>query len=169
MGTSGKRPSQGFVRCTQGASAVEFALVLPVLVFLLLGGIELANAYFLRSQMIETTRDAARRAAVGSLPLDRVPGFVRAQLAAATDAEVHVTVAEGSSEFGQDITVKSAVPLADLLPFTSSRSSVDTAQPPPSEGGTQQQPATKRTDTTDSGTDAKRAALSVSVTMLRER
>jgi hypothetical protein len=113
-----RRPYGTFAGCERGASAVEFAFLAPVLILLVLGGIELADAFFLRSHMAEAARDAARRVAVGAMTTAEVPGFVRARLAGATDAEVRVTVTETEGEFGTDVTVTAAVPLAELLPFT---------------------------------------------------
>jgi Flp pilus assembly protein TadG len=113
-----RRPYRTFAGCEGGASAVEFAFLAPVLILLVLGGIELADAFFLRSHMAEAARDAARRVAVGAMTTAEVPGFVRARLAGATDAEVRVTVTEAEGEFGTDVTVTAAVPLAELLPFT---------------------------------------------------
>jgi Flp pilus assembly protein TadG len=113
-----RRPYGTFAGCERGASAVEFAFLAPVLILLVLGGIELADAFFLRSHMAEAARDAARRVAVGAMTTAEVPGFVRARLAGATDAEVRVTVTEAEGEFGTDVTVTAAVPLAELLPFT---------------------------------------------------
>jgi hypothetical protein len=129
-----RRPHGTFAGCERGASAVEFAFLAPVLILLFLGGIELADAFFLRSHMAEAACDAARRVAVGAMTAAEAPGFVRARLAGATDAEVRVAVTEAEGEFGTDVTVTAAVPLAELLPFTGGGTSRIGEEQPPVEG-----------------------------------
>ena len=52
-------------RDQQGAAAVEFALLLPLLVLLLFGMIEFGFAFNTRIQATNAAREAARRAVVG--------------------------------------------------------------------------------------------------------
>jgi Flp pilus assembly pilin Flp len=52
-------------RDQQGAAAVEFALLLPLLVLLLFGMIEFGLAFNTRIQATNAAREAARRAVVG--------------------------------------------------------------------------------------------------------
>jgi len=52
-------------RDDKGAAAVEFALVLPILVLLLFGMIEFGVVYDAQLQVTHAAREGARRAAVG--------------------------------------------------------------------------------------------------------
>ena len=54
-------------RDERGASAVEFALVLPFLIMLLLGIIQYGSLFLVQTRMNDAARDTARRLAVGDL------------------------------------------------------------------------------------------------------
>ncbi len=58
---------RGFWRDEHGASAVEFALVAPLLIGLLLGIIQYGSLFLLQTRMNDTARDTVRRLAVGDL------------------------------------------------------------------------------------------------------
>ena len=58
---------RGFWRDQRGASAVEFALVAPLLIGLLLGIIQYGSLFLLQTRMNDAARDTARRLAVGDL------------------------------------------------------------------------------------------------------
>ena len=58
---------RGFWRDQRGASAVEFALVAPLLIGLLLGIIQYGSLFLLQTRMNDTARDTVRRLAVGDL------------------------------------------------------------------------------------------------------
>ena len=53
-----------FVRCTDGASAVEFVIVLPILILFLFGTVALSSALYVHVNMQNAAREAARRMAV---------------------------------------------------------------------------------------------------------
>lgn len=74
-----------------GAAAVEFALVLPILVALLLGIIQLGWYFFVANSASGAAREAARRVVVGDCWNDdsyptRFKGFVAGQAPTTTDA-----------------------------------------------------------------------------------
>jgi Flp pilus assembly protein TadG len=52
----------GFGRRQEGAAAVEFALIIPVLMLLLLGGMDLAHAYYIEHVITNASREGARYA-----------------------------------------------------------------------------------------------------------
>ena len=56
-----------FWRDQSGASAVEFALIAPLLVTLLLGVIQYGSLFLTENRMTDTARDTARRLAVGDI------------------------------------------------------------------------------------------------------
>jgi Flp pilus assembly protein TadG len=50
-------------RRKEGAVAVEFALILPILVFLVLGGMDLGHRFYLQNLITNASREGARHAA----------------------------------------------------------------------------------------------------------
>ena len=62
------RALQGFVRSRRGNSGVEFALLLPILMLLLFGAIELGRALHDYHVVTQTVRDATRH--LGRSPVD---------------------------------------------------------------------------------------------------
>lgn len=100
-----------------GAGTVEFALLLPFLLIMIVAIIEMSNVYFMRSQLSEITRDATRRFAVGALEKAEVEAFVLKRLAAATKAAGKVDVAEDEADGVTDVTLSLSVPFADVLMF----------------------------------------------------
>lgn len=57
-----------FARDTTAGPIVEFAIIVPVLLLLLLGIIDFANAFFEKNVMISAVREGARLAAVQPMP-----------------------------------------------------------------------------------------------------
>ena len=47
----------------EGAAAVEFALILPILVFLVLGGMDLGHRFYMQNLITNASREGARYAA----------------------------------------------------------------------------------------------------------
>jgi Flp pilus assembly pilin Flp len=106
------RRGLGWCRDERGVSAVEFAMVAPVLIALLLGIIQYGSIFLVQMRMNDTARDTARRLSVGDL---RTPSegeaFARAQLAdwpAAFDV-----VAAMPTPPDRDIAVTITVPMSD--------------------------------------------------------
>ena len=59
--------ASGLRRDERGMAAVEFALVLPVLILVLAGVIQFGSMFFVQNNMTDVARDSARRLAVGEL------------------------------------------------------------------------------------------------------
>ena len=108
-----------FVRPDQGASAIEFALIVPFLLALAAGIIEMTNVFFVRSQLSEIVRDATRRLAVDAFTEEEARSFITAKLAETTNALGVIDVAETHDEekAADDVTVSLDVPLRDILIF----------------------------------------------------
>ena len=100
-----------------GAGAVEFALLLPFMLVLIIAIIEMSNVFFTRSQLSEITRDATRRFAVGALEQTEVQAFVLARLSELTDLQGEVLVDEVETDDIVDVTLSLSVPFADVLIF----------------------------------------------------
>ena len=62
-----RTPFNRFWRDQRGASAVEFALIAPLLFALLLGFIQYGSLFLIQNRMTDAARDTARRMAVGDL------------------------------------------------------------------------------------------------------
>ncbi|HEX2258090.1 MAG TPA: TadE/TadG family type IV pilus assembly protein [Afifellaceae bacterium] len=96
----------------EGASAVEFALVAPVLAALLLGGIEFGLVIYAQNAMQSVTRDAARKLAVNYYDStaaqtdirDHLPGWIR------DTSEVDISNSAPGDPLNNVITVDVAVP-----------------------------------------------------------
>lgn len=122
---------RSFFKCLRGATAVEFALIAPILLTFLLGVIEASRAMWIKSSMQyaveETTRFAmvntgATTAALESLALAKVPG-----LSVAPD--IAFTAVSSSSGGKNYMTVSASydfntvVPLVNVLSITLTASS----------------------------------------------
>ena len=95
-----------------GVSAVEFAMVLPVLVAMLLGIIQYGSIFLVQMRMNDTARDTARRLAVGDLHTQTEgENFARAQLSDWPAA--FQVVADLPKPPDRDIAVTITVPMTD--------------------------------------------------------
>jgi len=101
----------------RGAGAVEFALIVPFLLLMIVAIIEMSNIYFMRNQLNEIARDATRRLAVGALELSAAESFVLARLAQTSNVKGAVEVAETEADDIVDVTLSLSVPFADILLF----------------------------------------------------
>lgn len=85
-----------FRRSDSGQALVEFALVAPLLLFLVIGCVEFARAWNVRQVLSNAARDAARLASLSSpaIDADSVRSAVRVALQAAAldDAVADVTI-----------------------------------------------------------------------------
>lgn len=88
----------------RGAAAVEFALVLPILVLILFGVIEFGGVYNAQLMVTGAAREGAREMAVGGDPADAEATVVAAVVVAGADA-LDVTVSPAMCAAGSDVTV----------------------------------------------------------------
>lgn len=101
----------------QGVGAVEFALILPIVLLLIVSIVEMSNVYFMRNEISEITRDVTRRLAVGALDEDEAKAFALKRLAKSTNATGSVAVTETEVGDVVDVSVSLSVPFADVLLF----------------------------------------------------
>jgi len=106
----------------RGAVAVEFALVLPLLLLLVFGIVQYAYYFFQQQQGAFAVREAARQLAVGQLGCTDLGSFVGDRL---SGASAQVSVAGASPvQTGDNLTVSLRFPAADfnfpLIPFPDS-------------------------------------------------
>jgi Flp pilus assembly protein TadG len=62
------RGNSRFRRREDGAAAVEFAIILPVLALLILGGMDMAHMYYIKYVITNASREGARYAAKYTYP-----------------------------------------------------------------------------------------------------
>lgn len=112
-------PLRDVMRFDCGASAIEFVLIIPFLLMLAGGIVEMTNLFFVRSQLNEIVRDATRRLAVDAFDQEEARKFIVGKLAQTTDAkgDIEVTETAEKGESATDVTVSLSVPLEDVLIF----------------------------------------------------
>ncbi|MBS1847721.1 MAG: pilus assembly protein [Actinobacteria bacterium] len=81
-------------RDERGQATVEFALVLPIVVMLALGVVQVARVTAFQVAVIDSARSAARAAAVD--PTDSTARRTVAATGGGADAEVHLGVVDGA-------------------------------------------------------------------------
>lgn len=89
----------------RGAAAVEFALVLPILVLILFGVIEFGGVYNAQLMVTGSAREAARAMAIDGVPAEAEAVAVDAAIGIAPgDLDVDITPATCAA--GTDVTVE---------------------------------------------------------------
>ena len=101
----------------RGVGAVEFALIVPFLLLLIVGIIEMSNVYFMRSQLNEIARDTTRRLAVGALSQEEAQKFALKRLAETIAIRGKVDVSETETGDFVDVSISLSIPFADVLMF----------------------------------------------------
>jgi Flp pilus assembly pilin Flp len=107
-------------RDQDGAAAVEFALLLPLLVLLLFGFIQFGLAFSTRIQATNAAREAARQAVVGIDDWTDVGGVPFWQLVrdrAGVSSISNCSVTTTPNVIGGTLTVKFDFPLKLVIPF----------------------------------------------------
>jgi hypothetical protein len=100
----------------RAAIAVEFALVMPILLLFMLGIVQFGAAFFVQNNMLNTARELARRLATDqvtvqnaeSWAIDRLPAF-------STNYRVEVTPPVPNDPNADFFLVVITVPLADAV------------------------------------------------------
>lgn len=117
-----RRTSHRSPRRERGAVAVEFALVLPLLLLLVFGIVQYAYYFFQQQQGAFAVREAARQLAVGQISCSELGTFVGDRVSGAS-AQVSVT-ATNPVQTGDNLAVTVQFPAADfnfpLIPFPDS-------------------------------------------------
>ena len=105
-------------RCQRGTSALEFSLIAPVVITLLLGVVEFSHIFLVQAEMTATARQAVRRLALDAMSESEIEKFVHHQLAGVTDADLRVAVESVPLNSGRtDLTVAVSVPVTDVSLF----------------------------------------------------
>jgi len=110
------------LRNQEGASLIEFALIMPLLVLLILGIVDAGWAFFQNLEVRHGAREAARLAAVDYGTADQIiqAACERMSVPSGSD-DFEVTLAKTGSSIGDKATVTVSKPdhtsLTGLLPF----------------------------------------------------
>jgi Flp pilus assembly pilin Flp len=120
-------------RDQEGAAAVEFALLLPLLVLLLFGMIEFGLAFNTRIQATNAAREAARRAVVGIDDWNDVGGLpfwqaVRQDAGVGSISNCVLSTSPAVPVIGGTLTVTFDYPLNLRIPFMPNPPSWQTGQ-----------------------------------------
>jgi hypothetical protein len=110
-------------RAEAGLATVELALVLPLLLALLFGAVHFAGLFFLESNMLNASRDAARRLAVGEFTAGQAEAAIEDALASwPAEFDVAITLPDGGDPDDRDVIVEVSTTVADagLVEFISS-------------------------------------------------
>lgn len=108
-------------RSERGLATVELALILPLLLALLFGAVHFAGLFFLENNMINASRDAARRLAVGEFTSGQAEASIAAALESwPADFTVNISMPSGDPD-DRDIVVEVVTTVADagLVDFIS--------------------------------------------------
>ena len=106
-----------FTRSARGQTLVEFAIVLPLLAFLLFGIVQLGIVFNNYVTLTDATRAGARKAAVGRSVADppgEAEAAVRSSAANLNQGDLNVSVAS-TWDPGSDVTVSADYPYAISL------------------------------------------------------
>ena len=102
----------------KGAVAVEFAVILPLLILLVFGIIEFGRTMMVQQAIISASREGAREAALPDATITSVQTVVRDYLTSAnipvTTDQITVTPDPASAVNNEQITVVLAVPYNDI-------------------------------------------------------
>jgi len=105
----------------RGASAVEFALVLPVLMLILFGTIEFGMVMYSREVLTNASREGARAGIVQQIPkptTGEIQSVVTTYLSGTgiNPANVTITVSGAGSVFPNNLTVSASYPYQFFAP-----------------------------------------------------
>lgn len=107
------------LRDRRGGTAVEFAMVLPVFLGLLLGTVEMGRVLWVRSTLQFAAEEATRYAiAHSSAGTAEISAQARAKLGGLQNAAVQINVASSSAVVTVQISHNFQLATAGLLPFS---------------------------------------------------
>lgn len=93
-----------------GATAIELALVMPILVTLLTGIVQMGGIFFLHNNMISAAQDTGRRVVVGELTAADAQTYAESNL-----INWGMTYTVQVTEPGDDVVVDISVPLSQAV------------------------------------------------------
>ncbi len=114
----GRKLTRVFAADQRGTSAVEFAVIAPILITLLGGIVEFAHAFQIQAQMASTAQTAVRRLAMDAMTEGETKEFIFEQLPSLSETSLKVNIEEIELRSGRfDITVDLRVPVSEVTLF----------------------------------------------------
>lgn len=113
--------SKGMHLRRRGASAVEFAIVAPVFMLIVLGIVEFGRMVMVQQVITNAAREGARISVLDSATTGRVTARVNDYLAAASLPNATVTVSPSpptSAGFDEPVSVEVRIPFSAVSPLT---------------------------------------------------
>ena len=112
-----RRGLRRLLDCRRGASALEFALTTPIVMFMLSGIIQFGAMMFLQNNMTNVARDVARRVAVGELNQTQGEAAARSALIDwGINYAVTVTLPDPMDPSDVDVVVNISAPMSEAAP-----------------------------------------------------
>lgn len=100
----------------RGTIAIEFALIMPILLLFLLGIVQFGSAFFMQNNMLNTARELARRLATEQMTvLDAEQWAIDRLPALSTNYRVDVTAPDPGNPDANFFRVVIIAPLADAV------------------------------------------------------
>ena len=107
--------SGGVHRDEAGVAAIEFAFIMPVLVFMLTGIMQFGILMFTQNQMTNVARETTRRIAVGELTAAAAQQYARDSLVFPTaNFTIAITEPDPANPNDKDIIVDIRVPFSEV-------------------------------------------------------
>ena len=106
---------RSFLRRDDGASAVEFALIAPVLISMIMGIIQFGSLFFLQNNMANVARETVRLLAVGTISTrTEAEYYVRDKLVHwGAEPTLSVTEPDPNDPNDLDYVVRISIPMSD--------------------------------------------------------
>lgn len=114
-----RRRGAQLARNEAGTSAVEFAFVLPILMLLLTGMINIGMIMLAQNNMMRTAQNAARNLSLAQMNVTQTEVYIQEKLASFGQAlTIDVTLPNTAATPPEtDVTVTLSVPMADVMPI----------------------------------------------------
>ncbi len=111
---SPRKFAKTFARRRAGTAALEFAIVVPVLITLLFGVIQFGAVVFVQNNMVNAAREGARRIAAADITPTEAQTLMEGMLASwALSFSYSITMPNPADPNDRDIIVQVTVPAAD--------------------------------------------------------
>jgi Flp pilus assembly protein TadG len=114
-----EKPCRSYRRNRRAAAAVEFALVAPVFLLLILGMVEYGRMVMVQQVITNASREGARRAVLDGATTDEVETLVEDYMTSAQVSPDSATVTvspnpPNNAAFGEAVTVTVAIPFSEV-------------------------------------------------------
>ncbi len=111
--TRARRLPRKVMACQDGTILVEFALVAPILIVIVMTIVGFGSSLFIHNNMVNVARDASRRAATGEFTTSQAESFARGALVDwGISYSVNVTVPDPNDDAARDVVAVISAPFS---------------------------------------------------------